>query len=112
MKALRGGTVVMEMRKRIDPAVKARVALEALKGEKTLAQLSAEYGVHATQIGQWKKELVRRSAELFAKPDNSLTKQHEELTDKLHKTIGEITMENNWLKKNCKPWADRTPVAH
>ena len=92
----------MAMRKRIDPALKARVALEALKGEKTLAQLSSEYGVHATQIGQWKKELVRRSAELFAKRDNSPAKQHEELTDKLHKTIGEITMENNWLKKKLQ----------
>jgi len=92
----------MGMRKRIDPALKARVALEALKGEKTLSQLSSEYGVHAVQIGQWKKELIRRSTELFAKPDNSMAKQQEELTDKLHKTIGEITMENNWLKKKLQ----------
>ena len=92
----------MGMRKRIDPALKARVALKALKGEKTLAQLSSEYGVHATQIGQWKKELVRRSVDLFAKRDNSMAKQHNELTDKLHKTIGEITMENNWLKKKLQ----------
>lgn len=89
----------MGMRKKFEPAIKARVALEALKGEKTLAQLSSEYGVHATQVTQWKQELIRRSAELFAKPDNSMAKQHGELTDKLHKTIGEITMENNWLKK-------------
>ena len=92
----------MGMRKRIDPALKARVALEALKGEKTTAELSSEYGVHATQIGQWKKELVRRSTELFAKRDNSVAKQHEDITDKLHKTIGEITMENNWLKKKLQ----------
>ena len=90
------------MRKRIDPALKARVALESIKGEKTLAQLSSEYGVHATQIGQWKKDLIRRSAELFTKPDKSMTNQHEELADKLHKTIGEITMENNWLKKKLQ----------
>lgn len=92
----------MGMRKRFEPALKARAALEALKGEKTLAQLSSEYGVHATQIGQWKQELIRRSAELFAKPDNTLARQHEELTDKLHKTIGEITMENSWLKKKLQ----------
>ena len=92
----------MGMRKRIDPALKARVALESLKGEKTMAQLSSEYGVHATQISQWKKDLVRRSAELFAKSDNSMAKQQEDLTDKLHKTIGEITMENNWLKKKLQ----------
>jgi len=68
----------------------------------TLAELSSEYGVHATQITKWKRDLIRRSAELFTKPDNTMTKQYEELTDKLHKTIGEITMENNWLKKKLQ----------
>jgi transposase-like protein len=92
----------MVMRKKFEPAIKARVALEAIKGEKTLAQLSAEYGVHATQIAKWKQDLIQRSAELFAKPDNSLVKQYDDLTDKLHKTIGEITMENNWLKKKLQ----------
>jgi transposase-like protein len=65
--------LVMAMRKKFEPTIKARVVLEALKGEKTLAELSSEYGVHSTQIGAWKQELIRRSAELFAKPDNSLT---------------------------------------
>ena len=92
----------MGMRKKFDPATRARVALEALRGEKTLAQISSDYGVHATQISQWKQDLIRRSAELFAKPDNSPTRQHEELADKLHKTIGELTMENNWLKKKLQ----------
>jgi transposase-like protein len=92
----------MAMRKKFDAATKARVALETLRGEKTLAQISSEYGVHATQISQWKQELIQRSAELFAKPDNSLARQHEELADKLHKTIGELTMENNWIKKKLQ----------
>ena len=92
----------MAMCKKHEPAIKARVALEALKGEKTAAQISSEYGVHATQVTQWKQELIQRAAELFAKPDNTMAKQHEELTDKLHKTIGEITMENNWIKKNYR----------
>ena len=92
----------MVMRKKFDAATKARVALEMLRGEKTLAQISAEYGVHATQISQWKQDLIRRSAELFAKPDNSLARQQGELADKLHKTIGELTMENNWLKKKLQ----------
>jgi len=94
--------LVMAMRKKHDPAIKARVALEAIKGEKTAAQISSEYEVHATQVTQWKQELIQRSAELFAKPDNTLARQHEEITDKLHKTIGEITMENNWLKKKLQ----------
>jgi len=102
----------MGMHKKYEPAIKARIALEAIKGEKTLAQLSSEYGIHATQITQWKQELIRRSSELFAKPNNTMAKQHEELTDKLHKAIGEITMENNWLKKNYKSWASGTAQAH
>ena len=92
----------MAMRKKHEPAIRARVALEALKGEKTAAQISSEYGVHATQVSQWKQELIQRSAELFAKPDNPLARQHEEQIDKLHKTIGEITMENNWIKKKLQ----------
>jgi transposase len=92
----------MAMRKKHEPAIKARVALEAIKGEKTAAQISSEYGVHTTQVTQWKQDLIHRAAELFAKPDNSLAKQHEEHTDKLHKTIGEITMENSWLKKKLQ----------
>lgn len=92
----------MAMRKKHEPGIKARVALEAIKGDKTLAELISEYGVHATQITKWKQELIQRSSELFAKSDNTMARQHEELTDKLHKTIGEITMENNWLKKKLQ----------
>lgn len=92
----------MGMHKKFEPALKAKIALEAIRGEKTLAQISSEYGVHATQISKWKQELIQRSGEIFAKPDSSMAQQHEELTDKLHKTIGEITMENNWLKKKLQ----------
>ena len=92
----------MAMRKKHEPAIKARVALEAIKGEKTACQIASEYGVHPTQVTQWKQELIQRSADLFAKPDNTIVRQHEEMTDKLHKTIGEITMENNWLKKKLQ----------
>lgn len=92
----------MVMKKKYEPALKARVALEAVKGEKTLAEISSEYGVHSNLIAKWKKELIQRSASLFARPDNTMAKQNEDLTDKLHKTIGEITMENKWLKKKLQ----------
>ena len=95
----------MAMRKKHEPAVKARVALEAIKGEKTAAQIGSEYGVHPTQVTAWKQELVQRSAEIFAKPDNTMAMQHEASLDKLHKTIGEITVENSWLKKKLQSLA-------
>ena len=87
------------MRKRHDAAFKARVALEAIKDEKTMAQLSSEYGVHATQISKWKQELIRRSGELFGRPDKPGSADKQELADKLHRTIGELKVENDWLKK-------------
>jgi len=89
------------MRKKFAPAFKVKVALEALKGAKTLSQISSEYGVHANQVGQWKQHLIGRSAELFAKTDNSAAPQ-QELIDKLHRTIGELKVENDWFKKKLQ----------
>jgi transposase len=87
------------MRKRMDVGLKAKVALEAFRGEKTLAELSAEYGVHANQISRWKQELIKRSGELFSKANRLRTDNHQELVDKLHRAIGELKVENDWLKK-------------
>jgi len=53
------------LRKRHDAAFKAKVALEAAKGEKTIAQLSSEFGVHANQIRQWRKQLLEELPRLF-----------------------------------------------
>ena len=87
------------IRKKFEPGLKAKVALEAWRGEKTTAQLSSEYGVHPSQIGQWKQELVERSKEIFSKPDHDGGREQQELTDKLHRVIGELKVENDWLKK-------------
>lgn len=87
------------MRKKIDAGLKAKVALEAFRDEKTLAELSSEYGVHANQISKWKQELLRRAGELFNRQDKSGTTEQQELADKLHRAIGELKVENDWLKK-------------
>lgn len=87
------------MRKTFEPVLKAKVALEALRGEKTLAQLSSEYGVHPNQIGQWKQVLIQHAVDGFSKSDNSDEQRQQELTDKLHRVIGELKVENDWLKK-------------
>lgn len=54
------------MRTKHDAAYKAKVALEAVKGEKTMAQIASEYGVHPSQIGQWKTRLLRDFPSLFS----------------------------------------------
>lgn len=87
------------MRKKFGPAFKAKVALDAFKCEKTMAQLSSEYEVHPNQISRWKQELMQRSSELFGKPTNSAPALSQDLVDKLHRTIGELKVENDWFKK-------------
>ena len=87
------------MRKKMESGLKARVALEAIRGEKTVAQIASEQGVHPTQIGQWKSILVSRAANLFGKPENTALIRQQELTDNLHRVVGELKVENDWLKK-------------
>jgi transposase-like protein len=87
------------MHKKFEPIFKAKVALEALRGDKTLAELSSEYAVHPNKISQWKQELMRRAGEIFSRPDRTFAAQQQELADKLHRVIGELKVENDWLKK-------------
>ena len=90
------------MRKTHDAALKAKVALEALKGEKTIAQLSSQYGVHPNQIGKWKKDLLARLPEMFSGKWRKEHKTDEELVEELYKQIGQLKVENDWLKKKSQ----------
>jgi transposase len=78
---------------------KAKVALEAMKGELTMAQITSRYGVHASQINRWKKEALDAIVAGFqSKPRASDTSQAE-LVSKLYEQIGQLTVERDWLKK-------------
>ena len=90
------------MRKTHDAALKAKVALEALKGEKTIAQLSSQFGVHPNQIGKWKKELLERLPEIFSSKWRKEHKTDEELVEELYKQIGQLKVELDWLKKKSQ----------
>ena len=59
------------MRKKFEETFKARVAIEAIKCEKTLSQISSEYGVHSNLVSRWKQELLKGAAEVFGKGNNS-----------------------------------------
>lgn len=87
------------MRKQFGKEFKGRVAIEALKGLKTTAELSSEYDVHATQINQWKRELKEALPGIFARGKSTEEKDQEKLVDDLYKRIGQLEMENNWIKK-------------
>ena len=75
---------------------KAEVALRACREDKTVSELSAEYGVSGAQINRWKRTLNDRASELF---DSSKAVDIEKLTDPLYKEIGRLKMDIEWLKK-------------
>jgi len=84
------------------PAEKAQVALIAIKGEKTIAQISSGYQVHSTQIGLWKKQALENFSELFKdnrKKEKQKETAHQEQLDNLYKIIGQRDIELDWLKK-------------
>ncbi len=87
-------------RKRFSKEFKAKVAFEALKEEKTLAELSSEFGVHAAQITKWKKELADGIPAIFSGKGDPDAKDKDKLIEDLYKRVGQIEMENTWLKKN------------
>ena len=72
---------------------KAKVALEAIKGEQTLVELSERFQVHPTQITEWKKQLLERASEIFDKEKKSTMPDVKEL----HAKIGQLAMENDFL---------------
>ena len=94
--------MVRSIRKNHNGAFKAKVALEAVKGEKTLAQLSSEFGIHANQIGQWRKQLLKELPSLFANRRTKHDKEQEDLVSELYRQIGQLKVELDWLKKKSQ----------
>lgn len=79
-------------------AYKAKVALAALAGDKTVAELAAQYEVHPTQVQQWKHQLVQHAAAVFEGQVTNNTLTPPEI-DKLHAKIGQLALENDFLSK-------------
>ena len=90
------------MRKHFEAGFKAKVAMEAVKGEHTLSELSSKYGVHPNIISKWKKELLQGAAEIFSSRKSRHKHEQEEDIDKLYKSIGKLKVENDWLKKKLE----------
>lgn len=92
------------MRKSYDTAFKVKVALEAAKELKTTQELSAQYQVSAGQISQWKRQLLEGAEQLFERPNKKQKREREteEEKDRLLKTVGQLTVENDFLKKKYR----------
>ena len=83
---------------------KARVALEAIKGLKTVQQIAAENEVHPTQVTQWKTQMLEGAAEVF---DHGRGRKAEQTTslireERLERKIGQLVVEVDWLSKKCR----------
>lgn len=95
----------MGRRSKFEPAFKAKVALEALKNEKTLIELSKEFNVSPSKISNWKDELLHNASSAFLNPDHSDEKSVRHLKsekDRLLKKIGELTVENDFFASACE----------
>ena len=90
----------MKQRKMYDASFKVRVALEAIKVESTLAEISKEYRVHPNQIVKWKKEALAKFPILFIKTEDRELAEAKEEIERLYTEIGKMKIESDYLKKN------------
>jgi transposase len=82
---------------------KARVALDALKGQKTVGEIASEYKIHPNQISQWKKKALEGMTESFVRGKNNEVEELESERDRLYQKVGQLQVEVDWLKKVTGP---------
>jgi transposase len=93
-------------RKSHTAAFKAQVALAALKGDRTVNQLASQFGIHATLIHSWKKQLLAGAEEVFSNGGKArVVTDHEQLQAQLYEQIGRLKMELDWVKKKAADFA-------
>jgi len=84
--------------RKYSPEFKAKVAIEAIKGEETTSQIASRYGIHPAQVRQWRREVVSKASSVFDKSQNR-EKQLEKKIDILYRQVGQLTMEKDFLLK-------------
>ncbi len=87
-------------RKRYSDKLKSKVALSAIKGDRTANEIASEFGIHVSQVHRWKKEAIDLLPELFGRKGAKLTKDIEKEKDILYRQIGKLQVEVEFLKKN------------
>jgi len=92
----------MARRKKFGNEFKARIALAALKGDKTIAELSSQFEVHASQITAWKKTAQEGLAGVFTGAKTTNESEKDKQLDDLYKAIGQLKIENDWFKKKLQ----------
>jgi transposase-like protein len=85
-------------RKKFTAEFKAKVAISALKEQKTVAELALQYEIHPTQIQTWKKQFIENSALVFS-GNQSSDKENQANESRLYEQVGKLQVQNEWLKK-------------
>jgi transposase len=89
----------MKTRRRFSSEFKAKVALEAIKGHETVAELASRHGLHPTQIAAWKREAVEKLARVFDEKNGARDQNRDAELTKLHAKIGQLVVERDFLSK-------------
>jgi transposase len=89
----------MRTRRRFSSEFKAKVALEAIKGHDTVADLATRYGLHPTQIAAWKREAVEKLAQVFDEKNSARDQNRDAELTKLHAKIGQLVVERDFCRK-------------
>ena len=84
--------------------IKAKVALAAIKGDRTVNEIARMYGVHPTMITKWKKQALSELPQVFANRRSAAVRAQEDLTASLYQQIGQLKVELDWLKKKAETW--------
>lgn len=90
------------MPKKVNPALKAKIALEALQGQRTTAEIASQYGVHPNFVLRLKTEAAKNMISVFGHEENAQIKKLEKENEDLLNIIGEKERDIKWLKKKCK----------
>lgn len=97
----------MTKRRRFSAEFKAKVALEALRGDKTIQEIAWRHKVHPNQVGKWKKQAVDGLGSVFSDGAGKIDRDHEAEVHDLHAKIGELTVERDFLANGLQRWATR-----
>ena len=91
-------------RNKYSKELKAQIALDAIKGQKTIAELASEYGVHANQISSWKKQILDAAPDAFTVGKDKGAQKKEVECERLYQKVGQLQIEVDWLKKRQAIW--------